>query len=721
MVERPRPTGREEAHGRPGRRSRWSDRAARPVRLRGDGRQVVPVDASRPRRASRSEPIALRGLGRPPFRRRGKPRSDRKTTPRRFGTPAPVRTAAEGGSGAFCITIGGMRRVLACTATATVALAGAWIGAARGDARTPHVATWVYDAHLWAPARVESELARVPGGARRLYVSVESGRRLVLDDPAAAARIGQLLDVAHGRGLDVEAMLLQDPEWAADADGAVRRIERALAFHAGRRAAGRPAFAGLHFDIEPHTEEAWQCADAGGRAEIVRGLQRVFAAVARRVAAEGGGLRLSAALPWWLGPLSEHVREAAPAGWLADLDEVVLMVYGDPGGPLVGETPAAVIRRVDDARLWGDLPARPWTPDRARQLRVPGRGRAGGRAPGGGRGPRRPPRLPRARRLRPRATLRRPARDLRRGPARRSAGPPRRRRAGAGGRPGDAQQPVRAVLPPPAARRRPPRWSPRADGFAPARFTAAGLVPGRHRELPRSPSSRADERGSGAGWLVALLVAFAATAGAQTPPADPLAEPRALVRAGKLEEAVAAYTRVLEANPEALEARAERGRVLGWLRRFPEALADLDAVLAVMPRDVDVRIGRSRDPRLLEEVRRGRGRGPPRAGRRSRGRRGPPRPRRLLRLAGEVRGSDRRVRAGPGARAEGARALARPRQGPALAGGPEGRDGSLRSGPRAGPGQRRREGGAGPDRRDPADAPLPPGPRLPCTRRSAAA
>jgi hypothetical protein len=78
-----------------------------------------------------------------------------------------------------------MLRVLACTATAVRALAGAWIGTARGDARTPHVADRVYDAHPWAPV----------------------GRRLALD---AAARIGQILDVPHGRGLRVEAMLLQE-------------------------------------------------------------------------------------------------------------------------------------------------------------------------------------------------------------------------------------------------------------------------------------------------------------------------------------------------------------------------------------------------------------------------------------------------------------------------------------------------------------------------------
>jgi YaiO family outer membrane protein len=78
------------------------------------------------------------------------------------------------------------------------------------------------------------------------------------------------------------------------------------------------------------------------------------------------------------------------------------------------------------------------------------------------------------------------------------------------------------------------------------------------------------------------------------PAGDLLAEARALVRAGKLEEAVAAYTRVLEQAPGALEARTERGRVLGWLGRHPQALADLDAVLAVTPRDADARVAKGR-------------------------------------------------------------------------------------------------------------------------------
>src|SRR3972149_2671126 len=62
-------------------------------------------------------------------------------------------------------------------------------------------------------------------------------------------------------------MPLQDPAWTSDPDGAIRRAGRVLAFHAARRAAGRPGFTGLHFDVEPHTEEARLCAEAPARRE----------------------------------------------------------------------------------------------------------------------------------------------------------------------------------------------------------------------------------------------------------------------------------------------------------------------------------------------------------------------------------------------------------------------------------------------------------------------
>jgi hypothetical protein len=223
----------------------------------------------------------------------------------------------------------------------------------------PDAAIWVYGANRWTPDEQDEHLARFAAIARRLYLSVEDGPRLLVDDPDGVRRLGALLDRAVGRfGLAVEAMLLQDPSWIADPAGAVERVARVVAFHAARRASGRSGFAGLHFDIEPHSEEAWQCASAGERTATLQSLQEVFrrARAVTRAGSPSPLPPLSAALPWWLGHLSAEVPNAAPAEWLVELDEVVLMVYGDPGGPLVGESGTAVLRRIDDARLWRNLP-----------------------------------------------------------------------------------------------------------------------------------------------------------------------------------------------------------------------------------------------------------------------------------------------------------------------------------------------------------------------------
>jgi hypothetical protein len=230
---------------------------------------------------------------------------------------------------------------------------------AGAPAAGPDAAIWVYGAHRWTPEEQETHLAHFATIARRLYLSVEDGPRLLVDEPDGARRLGELLDRATGHfRLAVEAMLLQDPSWVSDPVGAGERVARVVAFHAARRASGRPGFTGLHFDVEPHSDEAWACASAGERAATLRSLQEIFrrAGAAARAGAPAPSPMLSAALPWWLGSLSVEVPNAAPAEWLLELDEVVLMVYGDPGGPLVGESGTAVLRRLDDARLWRNLP-----------------------------------------------------------------------------------------------------------------------------------------------------------------------------------------------------------------------------------------------------------------------------------------------------------------------------------------------------------------------------
>jgi YaiO family outer membrane protein len=91
--------------------------------------------------------------------------------------------------------------------------------------------------------------------------------------------------------------------------------------------------------------------------------------------------------------------------------------------------------------------------------------------------------------------------------------------------------------------------------------------------------------------LLGLVLATTRPAAGQSAALDAA---RAHARAGRLEEAVALYTGVIQAHPEDLEARKERARVLGWLHRHAEALADYDRVLAVTPGDVEALVGRAR-------------------------------------------------------------------------------------------------------------------------------
>lgn len=189
---------------------------------------------------------------------------------------------------------------------------------AGGPAAVPNAAIWVYGAHRWTPDEQETHLAHFATIARRLYLSVEDGPRLLVDEPDGARRLGELLDRATGHfRLAVDAMLLQDPSWVSDPVGAVERVARVVAFHAARRARGRPGFTGLHFDIEPHSDEAWACASAGERAATLRSLQEIFrrAGAAVRAGAPAPALMLSAALPWWLSTTSHSDATRGSRTW----------------------------------------------------------------------------------------------------------------------------------------------------------------------------------------------------------------------------------------------------------------------------------------------------------------------------------------------------------------------------------------------------------------------
>jgi hypothetical protein len=221
------------------------------------------------------------------------------------------------------------------------------------------VAVWVYDLPQWTENQWQARSAALPPGTRHVYASVEEGPRFLLDDEFQAAHMQRLAGFLreHSR-IAVHAMLLQDTRWLDDPAGARDRVTRLLQLNRYRP---EQAFAGVHVDVEAHALEAWECGSIPERRGLIQKLQSLLAQLAQVMASpektSKGRPVLSAALPWWIGPLSADIPEASPGRWLESLDEIVLLAFGDPGGPLVGGSARALLRRLEDGHLWSGLPA----------------------------------------------------------------------------------------------------------------------------------------------------------------------------------------------------------------------------------------------------------------------------------------------------------------------------------------------------------------------------
>ncbi len=221
------------------------------------------------------------------------------------------------------------------------------------------VAVWVYDLPQWTENQWQARSAALPPGTRHVYASVEEGPRFLLDDEFQAAHMQRLAGFLreHSR-IAVHAMLLQDTRWLDDPAGARDRVTRLLQLNRYRP---EQAFAGVHVDVEAHALEAWECGSISERRGLIQKLQSLLTQLVQVMAspekAAKGRPLLSAALPWWIGPLSADIPEASPGRWLESLDEIVLLAFGDPGGPLVGGSARALLRRLEDGHLWSGLPA----------------------------------------------------------------------------------------------------------------------------------------------------------------------------------------------------------------------------------------------------------------------------------------------------------------------------------------------------------------------------
>jgi hypothetical protein len=226
-------------------------------------------------------------------------------------------------------------------------------------------AVWLYNPAQWSEARVEATAAALPPGTRHFYTSLEDGVQFLPDNEFRTADVQRAVEILRDRfGIATHAMILQDSRWLDDYEGALRRVGRILELG---RLRPEQAFAGIHVNVEPHTLEDWDCGGIAERRHLIQKLQTLLARIAKTLTPNSassqsqarnarGRLWLSAALPWWIGSLSGDVPEAAPRRWFESVDEIVLTAYGEPGGPLVGGSAKTLVQRLEDARLWQDIP-----------------------------------------------------------------------------------------------------------------------------------------------------------------------------------------------------------------------------------------------------------------------------------------------------------------------------------------------------------------------------
>jgi hypothetical protein len=224
------------------------------------------------------------------------------------------------------------------------------------------VAVWVYDFPSWSENQWEARTAMLPQGTRHLYASMEDGPNFLLQDQLRSADIQRLVGILRERpGILTHAMILQDTRWLDDAEGAVTRLARVVALN--RNYPDR-AFAGIHVDVQPQTLEQWECGGVPERRALMQKLLTLFRRLTSAIpvpgptAGKGGSsrLQLSAAFPWWIGSSLADIPEASPRRLFESLDEIVLTAYGDPGGPRIGGSAQGLLSRLEDPRLWRDIP-----------------------------------------------------------------------------------------------------------------------------------------------------------------------------------------------------------------------------------------------------------------------------------------------------------------------------------------------------------------------------
>jgi tetratricopeptide (TPR) repeat protein len=88
---------------------------------------------------------------------------------------------------------------------------------------------------------------------------------------------------------------------------------------------------------------------------------------------------------------------------------------------------------------------------------------------------------------------------------------------------------------------------------------------------------------SGAFWILAVLLCFPSPLIPRLAPEDALQQAQAKERAGKLEEALAAYQKIVSENPQSVQAQAGLGRVYYRSGQFREAASRFEGALEIQP------------------------------------------------------------------------------------------------------------------------------------------
>jgi hypothetical protein len=200
----------------------------------------------------------------------------------------------------------------------------------------PEDAIFVYDVFAGAPAcpQIEQRLAAMPLRPT-VILSIEQGREFLLSSAEGTARLTCALAWLQRHDHRVKAMLVQDRSFINMHDAAVRRMGLLAQY------AQHQPIAGAVIDVEPYSDPDWGCsANVKRRALISR-----YKALLRDLRQAADPLPLETAEPWWAGSLKD-VPEMQPSVLFQDVSGMYLMLYGDEGGPLVGNSTDGIAARV---------------------------------------------------------------------------------------------------------------------------------------------------------------------------------------------------------------------------------------------------------------------------------------------------------------------------------------------------------------------------------------